>query len=42
MTAYLVTTTTTIKQSVLRCDVGARFKNANQILLKQRYYETYY
>ena len=25
MTAYLVTTTTTIKQNVLRCDVGARF-----------------
>ncbi len=41
MTAYLVTATTTIND-VPRCDFGARFKNANQILLKQRYYETYY
>lgn len=41
MTAYLVTTTTTIKQNVFRCDVGARFhliyllklKNMKKILL---------
>lgn len=41
MTAYLVTTTTT---STACPDVtsGHAFKNANQILLKQKYYETYY